>query len=537
LKADPVSLDQVEVKEVIGELKAFGAAGEAARLSSSTAIAEAIAPFRGGAVPLGTFAEHLRDMRGEAFMAPDVRTAIDEAAEVTGVPLGYLYRTAKKESRFDAGAKATTSSAQGLFQFTWKTWSDTLAKHSAKYGLSANTPRTDPRASALMAAELSKENEAALVRAGLPVSDGSLYLLHFAGAEGGIDLLEADPEASAASVLPAAAKSNRAIFYDRSGSPRTVAAVIGRLTGGFDGAASGETAGLPASGEMAREAQQLFVKQAKDFWPFLKSSLERGQSLDPEDFRAVQYAASLSGDANWLVEVNAAVTAAGIAPATAAAPAAQTKAELDRLYEQFAADGWAVDEIATFRAIEDQFNQQQKPLTEDPITFAVRHRGARSLEQLNFDAPQSLSDGLSKRVMLARAMGDSQGLPEVSIFSAGDKSAIASAIGASYNVKADLARGAAAAAGREAPRGPRADENAFAFLSAIPDEHLIPSLSQPEIKSADGTFDIARSADSKPLRYRWTQPSVKEDRRADFELQRRRIIQGADFGRGIVPAL
>jgi hypothetical protein len=390
---------------------------------------------------------------------------------------------AQRESQFDPNAKTSTSSAAGLYQFTNATWKDVLTRYGPKYDLGPYTSKTDPRASALMAAELSKENERALVRAGLEPSDASLYVLHFAGTRGGIDLLEADPNTAAASILPQAAKANRSIFYDQGGNARTVSAVIGRLTSGFDGSPGAETSGLPSNGEVAMAARQLFVKQAREAWPSFQASIDRGRMPLPDDLLAVQYAASLSGDKDWITQVDAAVKSVGIVPALAATPAAQTKADLDRLSAQFAQGGWTIDESATSKASEDQFNLQQKQLAEDPVGFAVRFRGA-AVDPLDLNTGRGLGDGLRQRVILARGIADGQGIAPVSVLSAADKAALASAITSPFSVKADLAQGAAAAAGRELPRGSRPDENAFAFLSAIPDDNLVPSLAQPEIKTA-----------------------------------------------------
>src|ERR1700761_4017013 len=63
-----------------------------------------------------------------------IEAAVRRAADVTGVDFGFLMRTAKRESGFDAGAKAPTSSAAGLFQFIEQTWLATVKRHGAAHG-------------------------------------------------------------------------------------------------------------------------------------------------------------------------------------------------------------------------------------------------------------------------------------------------------------------------------------------------------------------------------------------------------------------
>ena len=113
--------------------------------------------------------------------AASVRTAIARAAEKTGVDFRYLLAQAKLESSLDPTARAGTSSAAGLYQFTNDTWLRTLDRHGAAHGLDwageaieggrvfdpqlrsqVMALRMNPDASALMAAELAQDNRAEL---------------------------------------------------------------------------------------------------------------------------------------------------------------------------------------------------------------------------------------------------------------------------------------------------------------------------------------------------------------------------------------
>ena len=193
----------------------------------------------------------------------DARTAIAHAAARTGVDFDYLLAQAKLESSLDPQARAGTSSAAGLFQFTNGTWLETLDRHGATHGLGwagqaieggqLRDPairsqvmglRFDADASALMAAELANDNRVALsAQLGREPDATELYLAHFLGIGGATRFLAAlanDPGQSAAALLPQAAAANRRIFYDASGAPRSVGDMMALMNAKVAGAMEGD---------------------------------------------------------------------------------------------------------------------------------------------------------------------------------------------------------------------------------------------------------------------------------------------------------
>lgn len=180
---------------------------------------------------------------------------------------GYLLAQAKLESGLDPSARARTSSATGLYQFTGSTWLRTLDRHGAQHGLDwasaaidggkVRDPaaraqimalRQDPQLSALMAGELASDNRADLTGAlGREPDHAELYLAHFLGSEGAsrfLAALSADPGQSAAAILPKAAGANRAIFFE-GGAPRSVGQVMDLLRAKLDAATPGSGMDLP----------------------------------------------------------------------------------------------------------------------------------------------------------------------------------------------------------------------------------------------------------------------------------------------------
>lgn len=219
-----------------------------------------------------------------ASVRPDVQAAIARAAQATGVDFSYLLAQARIESSLDPSARAGTSSAAGLYQFTQGTWLGMLDRHGAQHGLGwadaaiaggkVTEPalrsqvmalRFDPDASALMAAELANENRASLFATlGREPDAAELYVAHFLGAEGASQFLTAlasDPAQSAAALLPKAAAANRGIFF-AGGAPRSVGQVMdllrGKVTAAMDGTSfppvsASWAAADPAQGPIARE--------------------------------------------------------------------------------------------------------------------------------------------------------------------------------------------------------------------------------------------------------------------------------------------
>jgi len=202
-----------------------------------------------------------------------VSGAIEKAAQATGTSFDYLLKTALRESNFEPNAKATTSSATGLFQFVDQTWLATLkqAGPSLGYGdyagaivqssghYSVPDPamrravmnlRLDPAANAAMAGALTQANAAQLSSGiGRKPTDGELYMAHVLGASGALKLIGAavtTPQAIAANLFPEAAQANRSIFYTSQGGPRSAAQVYAMLTSQQNAAVPATAAGLSA---------------------------------------------------------------------------------------------------------------------------------------------------------------------------------------------------------------------------------------------------------------------------------------------------
>lgn len=193
----------------------------------------------------------------EAAPTNPVQQGIRHGADRTGTSFDYLVKTAQRESALDPDAKASTSSATGLFQFIEQTWLGMVRSEGPRHGLedaaraitvtadgrlSVVDPqarerimalRRDPQVAATMAGAFTQRNREQLSSAlGRDPTDGELYIAHVLGARGAQDLIttvQNSPQRAAARVFPDAAAANRSIFFEKSGKARTAADVYSLL--------------------------------------------------------------------------------------------------------------------------------------------------------------------------------------------------------------------------------------------------------------------------------------------------------------------
>lgn len=214
--------------------------------------------------------------RGQTYagVPDDVLRGIQTASAKTGVDFKYLVAQAQIESGFDADAKASTSSARGLYQFIDQTWLRMIKDHGAEHGLGdladairqgadgrmkVSDPATkkqilalrdDPAVSAVMGAEFANDNKAYLAgRLNRDVNSTDLYMAHFLGAGGAsrfLSTMARAPSTPAASVMPDAASANRSIFYGKDGRALSVREVYARFADKLENAGASAGAAVTA---------------------------------------------------------------------------------------------------------------------------------------------------------------------------------------------------------------------------------------------------------------------------------------------------
>ncbi len=112
------------------------------------------------------------------------------------------------ESGGNPNATNPNSSATGAGQFITSTWNSLLSQNRPDL-VQGKSPeeiaalRSDPELSKQMVDAYAAQNNANLQKNGLPVTPGNTYLSHFAGPDGAVKILQADPNASVADILGA----------------------------------------------------------------------------------------------------------------------------------------------------------------------------------------------------------------------------------------------------------------------------------------------------------------------------------------------
>ena len=185
----------------------------------------------------------------------DLPSIIARSAQRTGVDFQYLMAQAQLESGMRPDAKASTSSATGLYQFIEQTWLGLINDKGDKYGLDwaqnavhqgrdgrffvadpgqrANilALRENSEISANLAGEFAADNRKYLrKRTGRDAESVDLYLAHFLGAAGAGKFLEnwnRNPDAAAAPLFPRAAACQPQYFLRRGAVSREVCMTSG----------------------------------------------------------------------------------------------------------------------------------------------------------------------------------------------------------------------------------------------------------------------------------------------------------------------
>lgn len=124
----------------------------------------------------------------------------------------YKDSVRQAESGGNSNAKAPTSSATGLYQFTEATWKEMEKKLGKKLDI------FNKKDQELAMGKLTELNVNALEKNGLPVTPSNLYMTHFLGVTGGpkfLKNLEKNPNELASKYVSAGAvKANENLFYN-----------------------------------------------------------------------------------------------------------------------------------------------------------------------------------------------------------------------------------------------------------------------------------------------------------------------------------
>lgn len=120
--------------------------------------------------------------------------------------MGLIDNIIQAESGGDSKARNPNSSAVGSGQFLSSTWLDTLSRErpdlvAGKSRDEILALRNDPDLSRQMTEAYAAQNGKIISNAGFEANPGNTYLAHFAGPQGAVKVLSADPNAPVEAVL------------------------------------------------------------------------------------------------------------------------------------------------------------------------------------------------------------------------------------------------------------------------------------------------------------------------------------------------
>lgn len=230
----------------------------------------------------------------------------------------FVDRVVGAESGGVATAKNPLSTATGLGQFIESTWIDQFkkvfpAQASTMSREAILAMRTDAETSRRLIENYAKENAEVLQKAGVSVNDAALYLAHFLGPTGAINVLKAPGGAPLSGLLsPKVVAANPTVL----GGDKTVADLMAYVgakfpsagihpaplplapAGGLPAGSAGTTQNVPTTEELKKLTDQLDVARdaVKGFFSDLISGLREGASLTETLGRAFDNLASKAID-------------------------------------------------------------------------------------------------------------------------------------------------------------------------------------------------------------------------------------------------
>lgn len=224
-----------------------------------------------GDIERGVGEQMLRDLSERARQAVEaIQRGVDEAI-IKAIPLdnrAIQERIIQIESGGDPLARSSTSSAMGLAQFTEGTWLRLFDRVFPELKSLSEEAKLAMRgtedASRKMLDVLTRENQAALVRAGITPDARNTYLAHFLGSSKAIEVILANPDELASKIVgEQATKANESIL----GGGRTVQQLLDwaaqRMGGGAQLQTSGWTEAEVRAAESAQKYNEL-IKQANE---------------------------------------------------------------------------------------------------------------------------------------------------------------------------------------------------------------------------------------------------------------------------------
>ncbi|WP_244434347.1 hypothetical protein [Agrobacterium tumefaciens] len=306
------------------------------------------------------------------------------------------------ESGGNASAKNPNSSATGAGQFISSTWMNMMKQYrpdlvAGKSAAEVLAMRNDPQLSREMTGHYASENAQFLKNQGVPVNDGNVYLAHFLGPRGAVQVLKSDPSASVQSVVGEGVVNANGFLRGK-----TVADVV-QWANAKMGGGSGY-----APPEVIKAYQTEVTSDAKQLFSDIKSGSDKGFTPAVTDLNLLTRQLAVVDDndfrkqvADYFTSQSAIASLQGMAPADVESLMSSLRAD--------AADGATVAQQQLMQGLQASQDARAKALADDPIGYAVNRGYSPPPPALNLTQPDSWGgtfQSLQKSVDVLQSRGE-----------------------------------------------------------------------------------------------------------------------------------
>lgn len=159
------------------------------------------------------------------------------------IPTGYFDTLSRIESNNQLYARASSSTASGLFQFVRSTWESLGGTWGSTPGVAFGGLRPSAEQQTSMIQKLTTQNLNILDRAGIAINKATLYAAHFLGAGAASRILKAAPGTPIESVTSAAQRKANPTILKPGSTVADFFAWLQRKTGDAVSSLTGQSDG------------------------------------------------------------------------------------------------------------------------------------------------------------------------------------------------------------------------------------------------------------------------------------------------------
>lgn len=354
-----------------------------------------------------------------------------EVAETRrGVSADLTDKIVGTESGYDPTAQNPLSSATGGGQFIDSTWLATVRKHRPDL-TQGKTPeqvlalRGDMALSREMTAAYARDNTEFLQNAGVPIRDGTVYLAHFAGPAGAVQVFKADPSTPVERVLGEDKVAANPFLRGMTAGDVVAWADQKMAGGGADSASTGSP-----NLRLVRDAQDELGKEVTRQWTKIRGDLDAGVRPSPTDLSDLIAGARLAGDDDTLEDLADRLGRYDLAREAGQSSLPQQDAAVSSLEQAGASGLLTPGRAAWIRDVAAIRDETVRGLENDPVSliakrFPDRFRAPDALDVTN---SAKFQEGLRQRTAMVEFGRQVYGSGPLSVLGPGDLAVVQSVL-------------------------------------------------------------------------------------------------------------